>query len=326
MRIIAGPAVMLAAAVAAQTAEVAMETVEYKGWKNNLKLSNQKMELIVTLDIGPRVIFLGPVGGENVFKNYDAQMGKCGEKEWQIRGGHRLWLAPEGMPFSYFPDNTPVATKKLGPNSVRFIPAPETPNGIQKEMDITLDAASNHVTVVHRLKNIGKKKVHVAPWALTVMAPGGMEIIPLPAKKSHDEELQPNQFMTIWAYTDFADPRWHWGTRYFTLSQDPQKGPTKIGLAHQEKWLGYLRNGLLFVKVLDYKRGAAYPDNGCNFETFTNQDMLEAESLGPVGDLAPGKAVEHVEQWYLFCGVSPEASGDEAAIDRHVRPLVERIK
>lgn len=77
MKTTADLATILAATVAAQTAEVAMETVEYKGWKNNLKLANKQMELIVTLDIGPRVIFLGPIGGENVFKNYDPQIGKC---------------------------------------------------------------------------------------------------------------------------------------------------------------------------------------------------------------------------------------------------------
>jgi hypothetical protein len=45
-----------------------IQTVEYKGWKNNLKLSNGTVELIVTLDLGPRVIRYGNVGGANVFK------------------------------------------------------------------------------------------------------------------------------------------------------------------------------------------------------------------------------------------------------------------
>ena len=54
--------------------------------------------------------------------------------------------------------------------------------------------------------------------------------------------------------------------------------------------------------------------------------MLEAESLGPEGDLAPGRSVEHVEQWYLFTNVPNVPAGDEKAIDRHIRPLVERIK
>ena len=38
------------------------------------------------------------------------------------------------------------------------------------------------MTLTHRLTNVGQKPTDLAPWALTVMAPGGVEIIPLPPK------------------------------------------------------------------------------------------------------------------------------------------------
>src|SRR5258708_3633863 len=63
--------------------------VEYQGWKNNVSLSNSDVELIITLDVGPRVISYQIPGDKNVFKQYADQMGKSGEKDWQIRGGHR---------------------------------------------------------------------------------------------------------------------------------------------------------------------------------------------------------------------------------------------
>src|SRR5262249_49134090 len=85
-----------------------IEKVEYKGWKNNLKLSNGEVELIITLDVGPRVIRYGYVGGANVLKEVDAQIGKSGEREWMIRGGHRLWHAPEEIKRTYELDNSPV--------------------------------------------------------------------------------------------------------------------------------------------------------------------------------------------------------------------------
>src|SRR6516225_11433579 len=46
----------LATATAAEKGKVSVEKVEYKGWKNNLRLSNGEAELIVTLDVGPRII------------------------------------------------------------------------------------------------------------------------------------------------------------------------------------------------------------------------------------------------------------------------------
>lgn len=315
------------AAVADEKGKTSVETVEYKGWKNNLRLSNGTAEVIVTLDVGPRVISYRLADGKNVFKEYDEMLGKSGEVEWMIRGGHRLWAAPEDTKRTYAADNGPVKHKAIEGGFVRFTPAPEKEFGLQKEFDVKLEPTGSKVTVVHRLKNIGKEATTLAPWSLSVMAAGGVEIIPLPAKKPHPgsaknaksaADFWPNQTIALWPFFDFKDPRYTFGAKYITLRQDAKRGPTKIGLAHQGKWLGYLNGGTLFVKHFGYQEGKTYPDNGCNFETFSNEDMLEVESLGPLVQLEPGKAVEHTEHWELFGGV--EAVKTEADIDRNVLP------
>jgi hypothetical protein len=297
-----------------------VEKVEYKGWKNNVKISNGKVELVATLDVGPRIIRYGFAGGENAFKEYADQLGKTGERDWQIRGGHRFWHAPEAVPRTYFPDNDPVKWEKLSDGGIRLTPPPETPHGMQKEIDLRLDPNSTRVTLVHRLKNIGTWPVELAPWALTVVAPGGIEIIPLPKKVPHGDSLLPNQLLVLWSYTDMSDPRYSFGAKYITVKQDSQRKSTKLGLRHPGGWVAYLRNGLLFVKRFDYEEGASYPDYGCNFETYTDQDMLEVESLGPMRKLEPGAAVEHREVWELHQNIP--AITDEASIDRVILPLV----
>ncbi len=284
-------------AALAEKGKIAVEKVEYEGWKNNLRISNGAAEMIVTLDVGPRVISYRLADGKNVFKNYPEMLGKAGEKDWQIRGGHRLWVGPEDLTRTYAPDNGPVQYKELD-GMVRLTPAADAEYGIQKEMDLRMDPSGTGVTVVHRITNIGREPTDLAPWALTVMAPGGVEIIPLPPKKPHPgpvknatspKDYAPNQFLTLWPFFDFKDSRWNFGSQYITLRQDPKKGPTKIGLAHQLGWVGYLNNGTLFVKRFGYEEGKHYPDHGCNFETFSNEDMLEVESMGPMIKLAPGK-------------------------------------
>jgi hypothetical protein len=297
-----------------------VEKVEYKGWKNNLKLSNGSVELIATLDVGPRIIRYAFVGGENVLKEYSEQIGKSGEKDWQIRGGHRLWHAPEHPKRTYFPDNAPVESKELGGGAIRLIAPPETPFGVQKEIDLKLDATGSKVTLLHRIKNISSWSIELAPWALTVMAPGGTEIIPLPKKVPHGESLLPSQSLVLWSYTDMKDPRFSFGTKYIMVRHDAKGRATKIGLWHSEGWVGYLRSGTLFVKRFDRQAEQHYPDFGSNFETFTNEDMLEVESLGPTARLEPGSSVEHREQWELHKNV-PEVT-DEAGIDKSISPLV----
>jgi hypothetical protein len=302
--------------------ETKVEKVEYKGWKNNLKLSNGSVEVVVTLDVGPRIIRYAPVGGENVLKEYTDQLGKSGEKDWQIRGGHRLWHAPEHPQRTYFPDNAPVESKDLGGGSIRLIAPPETPYGVQKEIDVKLEATGSKVNLVHRIKNIGAWPVELAPWALTVVAPGGTEIIPLPKKVPHGESLLPAQSLVLWSYTDMKDPRFAFGTKYITVKQDEKGHATKIGLWHSEGWVGYLRSGLLFVKRFERQPDKHYPDFGCNFETFTNEDMLEIESLGPTSKLEPGSSVEHREVWELHKDV--QSVTDDASIDKSILPRVVR--
>jgi hypothetical protein len=302
---------------------VQLETVAYQGWQNNLKLSNDTVELILTLDVGPRIIRYGFIGGANVFKEFANQLGKSGEPDWQMRGGHRLWHAPEDSRRTYDPDNAPVEWKPLKAGGARVIQPVEPLTGIQKELDITLDNTGTGVRVVHRLRNTNLWDVEVSPWALSVMAPGGAAIIPLPPKTPHPQGLAPNQQLIIWPYTDLSDKRWTWGAQYIVLKQDRKKGPTKIGLAHKLGWVGYLNRGVLFVKAFSYSEGQPYPDQGCNFETFTNEEFLEVESLGPVARLAPGKSVEHVERWWLVQDAQTNLS--ESAIDANVKGRVESL-
>ena len=89
-------------------------------------------------------------------------------------------------------------------------------SGIQKAIEITLDPVSSGVRVVHRLRNTGAWPVELAPWAISVMAPGGFAVAPLPTA-FHPDRLLPNRALTLWPYTDMRDDRWLWGTDYVLL-------------------------------------------------------------------------------------------------------------
>lgn len=300
-----------------------IQKVSYEGWPHNLSISNAHVELVITLDVGPRVIAYRTPRGHNVFKNYTEQMGGSGESEWMIRGGHRLWAAPEAD-VSYALDNSPVPHELL-PNGIRLDAAPAAPWGLRKVLTLTLDEDSSHVSVHHRLVNESEKPMEISAWGLSVMAPGGLEIIPLPELGEHPRDLQPNRLMVAWPYTDMTDPRWRFGSEFITLRQTQEGGPTKLGLAHKGRWVAYLNGETLFVKTFGYEEGAAYPDFGCNFETFTNPDMIEIETLSPLRKLQPGEAVELTEHWYLDGNVSQPASLQEQDLGEWILPILQNL-
>jgi hypothetical protein len=298
-----------------------MEKQEYKGWPNCYRLANDLVDLIITADVGPRIIRFGFVGDDNEFKEYEDMLGKTGGDKWRIYGGHRLWHAPENDPRTYYPDNAPVQVEDHG-DFVRTIQPVETTTGIGKEMDITLSPSKAEVRIVHRLRNTGLWTVELAPWSLSVMATGGRVIIPLPPRGSHPADLLPANTVTLWKFTDMSDPRWTWGEKYIMLRQDPERAvPQKVGALIPDRWAAYARNDHLFVKKFHYHAGAEYPDFGCTVETFTNDEMIELETLGPLVNLEPGATVEHIEHWFLFRDVPMPQS--DADIDRDVLSKVE---
>ncbi len=313
---ILGTIALLAAkspAPAAEKAGVTVEHVEYHGWKDNLKLSNGKVEALVTLDVGPRILVYKFVGGQNVLFESGDDQGTSGEPGFKFRGGHRLWTSPEDPVRTYMPDNTALKIAPLADGRIRLTAEPDTRHGLQKEIDVKLDDEGTGLTIVHRVKNVGESPIDIASWALTVMKGGGVEIIPLPPKAPHAgklknpkaEDFAPNSSLVLWPYADLTDPRLVLGSKFLLLHQKPHTEATKIGLAPGAGWVGYLREDLLFVKRFAHQAGKHYPDRGCNFETYTDGGILEIETLGPLVHLAPNHETEHTERWQLY-----EVKGD----------------
>lgn len=298
-----------------------METISFNGWDNCVRLSNGKIELVVTTAVGPRIARLGYIGERNLFAEYADQKGGRGEAEWMIRGGHRFWIAPEVKPTTYELDNSPIRVEAI-PGGVRTLQPTGPLSGCAKTMEITLATDRNRVNVRHTLTNKGAKPIRLAPWALSVMAPDGMAVIPRPAFVAHTDRVLHNQEWSIWGYTDFTDPRWTLGQRYIFFRQDRTKGPNKLGLAQREGWVGYLLGEFLFVNRFGFDEQATYPDGGVNFETFSNEDMLEIETLGGLVDLAPGASVSLVEDWELHRGVDQVETEDDA--DLIVKPKLQK--
>lgn len=301
------------------------EVIPHAGWSRNLLLSNDHAELIVTLDVGPRILSYKTPDGDNVFKTFDTQLGNSGETEWRIRGGHRFWIAPEDEVLSYHLDNSPVDFHVDESTNEVTIESVQTQAGrILKTLGVTLGENDSRVTVRHTARNDGDEPIQIASWALSVMNPGGLEIIPQPPMGEHPRDLLPNRGIVLWPYTDLSDPRWHLGREFFTLRQSTGFPPTKIGLAHRERWIAYVIGDSLFVKAFDHVTGAIYPDGGCNFETFTNEEMLEIESLSPLAALSPGESVSHTEHWYLFPITTEVKIESEHQLADWLKPYLEK--
>ncbi|MCX7798886.1 MAG: DUF4380 domain-containing protein [Fimbriimonadales bacterium] len=286
-----------------------MEEVLFEGWRC-ARLVSGNTEAFVTLDVGPRVIRYGFVGGPNFMHVAPETKGLKGGSEYRSYGGHRLWIAPEDWERTYVPENEPVEVAQDGDAAV-FRSDPDR-WGIQKEIRLTARPELDGFGLLHVIHNRGSKAVELAPWCLTVMGPGGVCLFPQAPFVPHSEDFLPARPLVLWGYTNMQDPRWTWGRRVIRLRQDALP-PQKVGAQVSQGYAAYANHGALFLKRFPFEQGARYPDFGCNFETFTREDMLEVESLGPLTTLEPGTSVELREAWYLVGGFELAEEEDRLA-------------
>jgi hypothetical protein len=306
------------------SAAVRVEKTEYAGWKNCYRVTNGEVELIVTADVGPRIIRFAFIGGQNLFKEFPEQLGKSGEEKFQLRGGDRVWKAPEDPIATWAPDNVPVEIQ-LTPTGLIAREPVEPLTKLQKEIEISMAASGTSVKVSHRITNRSLFPLEFAPWALTMMAQGGVAVSGFPPRGRHPINLEATNPLVMWAYTNLADPRWKFTKKYLTLRQDPNNSDAqKLGMFNPDTWAAYLLHDEAFIKRTKADVNKTYPDFGCSFETFTNNDFLEVETLGPMTKLSPGKTVEHVEHWALFRNVKVADLTDEQ-LDRALLPLLQSV-
>lgn len=305
-----------------QTRQTMVERIPYRGWNNAWRLSNGTVELVVLADVGPRIIWYGFCGGENILHEVAADAGVTGGTGFRLYGGHRLWVWPE-VARTYFPDNQTVSLVQSG-DALRFTsPVEDFAPGthLQKELEIEMDKAGTRVHVTHRIFNRGTSATELAVWCPTMMRTGGRAILPLPPRAAMDaEHFQSVGPLTLWSFTDLADPRWNLGTDFIQLRQDPSLqgrfAEQMTGIFAPAGWGAYYSAGTLFIKRVTPIADAAYPDFGCNFEVFTNPAFLELESLAPKVELRPGESANHTEAWSLYRDVPP---GED---DKWIRSVV----
>jgi len=281
---------------------------KFKDYGNCVEVSNGIISALVTVEIGPRIISFGfkdsqnfmnsdrvGLGGKPMDKPYTDFFGNG--RRWENFGGHRIWLSPESYPETYLPDDRPVSYEATVDGAV-FTPLADTQVGAQKTLILKMDENEAKMQVTMKVKNISEADKEFAIWSLSVCTEGGTLIVPM---NTNDTDLLPNRIISVWPYTDMSNDRIYWGRKYVTVRQDSSaEEPMKLGFDLNCGTAYYVLGEEILRK--NYKTNhpdGVYPDGGCSFETYTNNCMLEFETLGELNNVAPGEESELTEMWSL---------------------------
>jgi hypothetical protein len=285
----------------------------YRGWPNSYRLANGRIEAVVVTAVGPRIIELKSAGGKNLFHVREAEAGGHGEAEWVFRGGWRLWIAPERRETTYVLDNAPCTAEVIDGTTLRVIGPPQPAAGIQKSIEVSLDAEQPRLHVVSRIRNIGQQPLTYSAWSLSVMRPGGRAFVPLDVGAL--DAFDATRMLRLWSYTELGDARYRFGDRLVQI--DPakvspapatQKGrrddESKVGVDSAQGWAAYLLDGTLYLKRFAHDATAQYPDGGSTIEVYSSAEFLEVENLSPLTTIQPGGEIAYLEDWWLFGDVA----------------------
>lgn len=299
-----------------------MEVVSFGGFERSCKLVGRNFEAHLPLEVGPRVLGFGPIGGPNLLNVYQKDFGIKDDGRYHSYGGHRLWVAPEEAGKTMIADSTAPEFEEVD-RGVRLASAVDKFH-TQREITASVSEDGNALVLEHRVYNRGAYPVELALWAITVMVTDGVCVWPFEDYIPHAQKVLPSQPLVRWGYTDLSDPRWDLGQEYGAIQQGDGDSQ-KLGVLVPQGIATYSACGHTFIKRFPYDSSRTYPDFGVNFEVYTRADMLEVESLGPNERILPGQFASHTEHWFLLENEVAPQGRERAAWIRSVADRISAI-
>lgn len=256
-----------------------------------ITLNNIKM--IISADVGPRILFFGFKDGENVLFHDEEEKISIGEMK--LYGGHRFWISPESKN-TYSPDNTPCKVIE-NENSISFISF--DPN-TEMEKNLTILEKNGKFIVRHILTNKGKLLYSGAIWALTCIPPK-KGIIFFPWGNKGEWKLKKIVYWQKWAGEASTNIK----SSQFVPEEDlflvyPSGETGKVGTTGYEGFVGVTTENYTFIKKFNFIDGALYPDDNCAIQVYTSENFCEIETLSPLYTLLPNVEYIHDEEWILL--------------------------
>lgn len=258
-------------------------------------MENEFLRLEYLTTTGPRIVGLYAKGVDgNLLAETPAVHWATPHGEYYLRGGHRLWTAPEDSFYTCPEEGVDVVD-----DDGVLLRSPVDASGLEKEIAVRLDGHCVHLA--QKATWHGDAPITLAPWSITQLRLGGMGILPLTAEASG---FAPNRNLVLWSYTSLKDERLELHDDLALLYGAASERACKIGNRNTHGWIACALGDALFVKRFGVE-GGAFPDLGCNVEAYVWDSCLELETLGALKTLQTGESVTLNETWEVIVGEFP---------------------
>ncbi len=286
---------------------MSITTTQFAGHEA-LRIEAGRVQLMVTTSVGPRVLGLLTEDGRNHFAELPDMTLDCpGSDPIHLRGGSRLWAAPEDPRVTYRPDDDAVGVEEI-PDGVRLATRPDPVSETSRDISLTV-TGPERFALDYRVVNRADRPQRLAAWAITMMRAGGRAWLPVLTEPFDAGGFQGQRNIVLWSYARNDDPRFRLSDHAVEVhaSVDPDLGRFKVGTSLRRGWVAHWAAGLMLVKYAGHVESREYADMGSSGQVYSQHDFTELETLGPLTDLGPGEAAEHHEDWAIHLVDQAEA-------------------
>lgn len=274
-------------------------------------ISDEDLELIVSLDYGPRIVSVKKGGLQNlIYNEVDEQYGRS--------HGHKMRITLERSTNGIYCDDLPVRYSPMT-DGVRFVQTTVDPVALELTMDITR-AADGGVMVVHSVLNKSDDYVKLSIYTETPFANNGFVFVP---QSNVPETEKPGRILTLWHGVNWTDPRLHFSDQYICISnsQSEQENRLKLGSNNTAGWCGYTDGTRCFIKRYVHSRSALYPFYSCSTIATSYYSHMSIQTISPFYRIAPGESARHVEYWMLPVSGKELTASDTASLDDFINTI-----
>lgn len=270
-------------------------------------LTNGVIELMVSVEAGPRLLHVSFCGQSNVlyedptdqhvFLNKTLTQFTGQPAYHHLYGGHRLYLSPAHLPQARYPDNAPVVYTPQ-PTGALFTAPVQKNTGIQLSMQLLLNEATPDFMVIHTAQNQADQPQSAALCTTTMVKGGGFAVLP---QNQGSAFFVPDRVYTYWPFTRVQDPRFVMHPAFMTIQHNAALPYSfKMGYNNTSGLLAYANNGTVLTKRYLHDPAALYPDHDSSSQIYCNKHFLELTVQSPLYRITAGETVKHVENFALY--------------------------
>lgn len=280
-----------------------IKQINLKYYGKCVSINNGTVKVIVSVDVGPKIIFWGYTNGENMLYipydilEYDEPISqKIPPDIFFKRYGHEIMLAYEkNKPVVLSSGTTIYSILKEG--VVFSCSNPKL--GLSANLEIIIQDKSNSIMIVHSIENTNEKTQNFSICSSTFVTQDGTLLVP---QNMDDLGNSPNRVLALWKKSNINDSRLYVANEYlrFNNTSTDKSSVLKLGINNRRAWSTYTKDGNTFLKHYLHNKKAKYLNFDSSFIIDSKKELLSLKVLSPIYNVQKNEIAKMAEYWSLF--------------------------